>query len=107
MMMLLFGVDSPKCEEAALELSEVKPYTLTLTAYAGGGYESNPTQLGEDLPLPKGQSARGFGFFITDDKVDFDWQSADKLNQLHLSYEYTQVFFEGLSGTDEGDHESK
>jgi len=57
--------------------------------------------------LPKGQSARGFGFFLTDDKVDFDWQSADKLNQLHLSYEYTQVFFEGLSGTDEGDHEWK
>jgi hypothetical protein len=105
MMMLLFGVDTPKCEEAALELSEAKAYTLTLTASVLGGYESNPTQLGEDLTLPKGQSARGFGFFSTDDRVDFEWQSVDNLNQLYLSYEYTQVFFEGLSGTDEGDHE--
>ena len=108
-MMLLFGFDSPKCEEGALELSEPKAYTLTLTVSVLGGYESNPTQLGEGLALPKGQSVRGFGFFMTDDKVDFDWKSADKLNsnQLHLSYEYTQVFFEGLSGTDEGDHEWK
>src|SRR5262249_23837219 len=97
------------CEglDATPELFEAKSYPLTLTASVLGGYESNPTLLGDDLALPKGQSARGFGFFLTDNIVDFDWQSPDKLNEVDLSYEYMQVFYEGLSGTDEGDHEWK
>src|ERR1043166_353737 len=100
LMLFLFG-DVSKVPK----LLEPKPYTLTLTVATTGGYESNPTSLGDGFPLPAGQSARGFGFFTTDDAADFDWASADNLNQLHLSYEYTQVFYEGLSGNDEGDHE--
>lgn len=109
-MMLLFGVDVSKCEEAPLELSETKPYTLTLTVVEVGGYDSNATQLGEGLPLPQGQSARGYGFFKTDDTADFTWTSPARNgqppeNQVELTYEYTQQFYSGLSGFDEGDHE--
>lgn len=104
-MVLLFGADAPKGLDATLELSDAKPYTLTLTLTAVGGYDSNATQLGEGLPLPKGQSSRGFGFFRTDDTAAFQWKSSDKVHQFDVSYEYTQQFYGGLSGFDEGDHE--
>jgi len=81
-----------------------KPYTLTLTIAPTGGYDSNPLQLGDGLSLPSGVSHKGYGFFLIDGTLDFDWKSADQNNEFEATYEYTQQFFEGLSGNDEGDH---
>ena len=81
-MMLLFGVDVPKGSDTAPALSEPKSYTFTLTVWGGGGYDSNATQLGEGLPLPPGQSSRGYGFFKTDDIADFNWTSPARNGQV-------------------------
>src|SRR6266576_1824640 len=93
---------------AAEDFGVYKPYSLKLSVSPMGGYNSNVIALGDGLPLPEGVSRQDAGFFEIDTAATFDWKATavgDFVpDQFTASYEYTQDFYEGISGYDLGKH---
>jgi hypothetical protein len=85
-----------------------KPYSFKLSVSPMGGYNSNVILLGDGLPLPEGISRQDAGFFEIDGTATFDWKAPPVGTLVHdqvtASYEYTQDFYEGISGYDLGQH---
>lgn len=90
------------------DCGEYKPYSFKLSLSPVGGYNSNVISQGDGLPLPQGVSRQDAGFFEIGGAATFDWKAPPigtlSYDQVTASYEYTQDFYEGISGYDLGQH---
>jgi putative beta-barrel porin BBP2 len=93
-------------EPASIEGGKEKPYKFDYTLSLSGGYDSNPTSLADDFPLPAGLEQKESAYIEGEAAVKFTydfakkWNKKDETDELVLSYDFIADVYTDISGND-------